>query len=109
MELIKLMAYYYDFDNLDFNKFKLCNFEELKIGDLVKTNTMTFSQKYMLREGYEDCNMTKIGILIKKDDLNPSLSTLYCYNFETEEFEVSILYRDVGSSGWITIEKYCDK
>ncbi len=108
MELIKNMAIYYDFDNLDLNKFKLCSFEELKVGDIVKTSTMTFSQKYMLWDGYEDCNMTKIGILLNKSKY-PGDSTLFKYNFESNEFEETILYRDVGSSGCVTIEKYIDK
>ena len=105
MELIKLMAIYYDLDNLNFNLFKSSSFEELKIGDIVKTSTMTYSQKYMLWDGYEDCNMTKIGILLTKSD-NPEESILFQYDFETEEFKETNLYRDLGSSGCVYIEKY---
>ncbi len=106
MEVIKQTACYHNFDNLDYKKFKLCNFEELKVGDIVKSTTMTYSQKYLMCEGYEDCNMTKIGVLLCKNDVNPENSIIYRYNFETEEFEDSILYRFLGSSGCVILEKY---
>jgi hypothetical protein len=74
-------------------------FDELEVGDIVKSITYTHSQKWMLREGYEEFNMVKIGILISKGD-NGEDSILL-----TEEGEMK-LYANPGSSGGIYLYRY---
>ena len=38
---------------------------DIKVGDRVKSTVWTFSQKYMLKQGYEEYNMTKEGIVVE--------------------------------------------
>ena len=106
MEIIKAVAQYCDFDNLQNDKFKYCDFKDLKIGDIVKTTTMTYSQKYLIWDGYEECNMVKVGIILHLNSDNPANSTIYKYDFENEEFTESNLYIELGTSGSVYIEKY---
>lgn len=80
-------------------------FMDLNEGDIVKSYTMTYSQKYF-KEGYEDYNTTKIGVLIKKDLDLPEFSTLYYHNYYDNSFEETKLYVDPGSSGIYVLYKY---
>jgi len=43
-------------------KWKLVDFDDIKVGDLIKATTLTNSQKYG-----DDYNKTRIGYLIKKN------------------------------------------
>jgi hypothetical protein len=105
--LIKDFAIYHDFDNLKHEKFMQVAFEDLKVGDIVKTITMTYSQKYILYEGYEEYNMEKIGILLEKNNNSNGSSRLYRYLYNEEDhFEETSLYTDPGTSGYFIIYKY---
>ncbi len=102
IQLRQIIYYYKKMEELDYSKFILVNFTDLKVGDLVKTVTMTYSQKYMLYEGYEEYNMTKIGYIKSLDNDSPAYSKMI--NYETEE-EMN-LYADPGTSGFVSIYKY---
>jgi hypothetical protein len=95
-----------DFDNLKHEKFMQVAFEDLKVGDIVKTITTTYSQKYILYEGYEEYNMVKIGIILEKNNENNGQSRLYRYLSEKNNFEETSLYADPGTSGYFIIYKY---
>jgi hypothetical protein len=94
----------YDMNNLDEGKFIPCSFDELKEGDIVRSITMTNSQKYF-KEGYEDYNMIKTGILIKKNTIFPENSILRMY-IEDNQVEEVVLYVDAGTSGYFSLYKY---
>ena len=94
----------YDFDNLVQEHFIQVPFEDLKVGDVVQTTTLTYSQKYTLYDIYEEYNMTKIGILLEKNMKYPGESRLYRYI--DGEFEETKLYADPGTSGFVSIYKY---
>jgi hypothetical protein len=90
--------------DLDDTKFVLCSFDELEEGKLVRSMTMTYSQKYFLKEGYEDYNMIKTGILIKKDLRAPYNSMVRIF---TDEGPINTyLYVDPGTSGCYSFYKY---
>jgi hypothetical protein len=83
----------------NYSDFEQCSFDEMKVGDIVSSWTMTNSQKYLFKEGFEEYNMEKKGILIKKNNDNPELSEIFQYDSKTDTFKVTNLYRDPGTSG----------
>ncbi len=105
-EYFKYFAEYYDFEKLLNDNFQQTSFNNLINGDIVKTTTMTYSQKYLLYDDYKDYNTTKMGVLIYKNNDDPSNSILYMYNYDTNNFIESKLYSDPGTSGCFFIEKY---
>jgi hypothetical protein len=92
-------------EELDYSKFVSVDFKDLKINDLVKTVTMTYSQKYMLYIGYEEYNMTKIGYIKSLNYENNSYSRII--DFEDKNKEMN-LYSDPGNSGFVSIYKYVE-
>ena len=90
-------------EELDDSKFVSVEFKDLKINDLVKTVTMTYSQKYMLYEGYEEYNMTKIGYIKSLDYENNGYSKII--DFEDKNKQMN-LYTDPGNSGFVWVYKY---
>ena len=85
-------------DNIHQN-FRDCSFDDLNEGDIVYSWTMTYSQKYLLKEEFKDYNMVKIGILLNKNYNNKELSIILKYDNETKVFTETNLYRDPGTSG----------
>jgi hypothetical protein len=72
--------------------------DELKLGDRVKSNVFTWSQKWMI-PGYEEYNMTKIGTIVR---LGESFFDTYIIDDENKEILLAV---DPGSSGGVSIEK----
>jgi len=103
MNFYKDMAYYCDFDIID--KFALTTFEDIQVGDIIMTQTTTYSQKYFDVPGYEDFNMTKIGILLEKNLQEPAKSIIYKYNKDKDDFEETNIYTDPMNSGYFLIYK----
>lgn len=103
---LKCLINKYDFNNLVQKYFIQVPFEDLKVGDIVQTTTITYSQKYTLYDGYEEYNMTKVGILLEKNMNNPGSSRLYRY--VDGVFEETNLFADPGTSGFVGIHKYFD-
>ena len=81
------------------------NHNDLQVGDVVKSEVYTYSQKWLLREGYEEVNMKKIGILINKDEEGDGeKSTLYiCDGINYKEMR---LYVNPYNSGFINLYRY---
>ena len=90
---------------VNLSQFIVCEFDDIHEGDIVMTVTMTHSQKYLLKEGYEDYNMIKYGILLQKDIINPEMSTLFRYDEYTRSFTMTNLYKNPGSSGTFILKK----
>ena len=74
------------------------NIEELKVGDRVRSNVFTNSQKWII-PGYEEYNMTKIGTIVR---LGESFFDTYIIDDENKEMVLAV---DPGSSGGVSIEK----
>ena len=72
--------------------------EELKVGDRVRSNVFTNSQKWII-PGYEQYNMTKIGTIVR---LGESFFDTYIIDDENKEMVLAV---DPGSSGGVSIEK----
>ena len=104
-ENLKKKAVNIDWKDIYDENFVETNFADLNEGDIVKSYTMTYSQKYF-REGYEDYNTTKKGVLIKKDIDSPEYSIIYYYNSYNNKYEESRFYADPGSSGIYVLYKY---
>jgi hypothetical protein len=81
------------------NTLVTCSFADLKQGDIVSSFTMTFSQKYFFKIGYEGYNMFKYGILINKNNEFPEESVLLQYDNNSGDFIETNLYSNPGSSG----------
>jgi hypothetical protein len=94
------------FANLENDKFKDCSFRGMKIGDIVASWTMTNSQKYIDKPGYEECNMIKYGMLLSKNEQDPSQSQILCYDKDKKRFHQTHFYFDVGTSGSVILMKY---
>jgi len=105
-ESLKKKAQSINWSEIYDDKFIETKFSDLNEGDIVKSYTMTYSQKWF-RDGYEDYNSTKRGILIKKDLDNPECSIIYNYN--NNNFEETRFYADPGSSGIYILYKYKDE
>jgi hypothetical protein len=71
---------------------------DIKIGDIVKSTVFTFSQKYLLYEGYAEYNCSKEGTVIKVGE------TFFNTIIITEEGDEIYLASDPGSSGDVIIE-----
>jgi len=106
-ESLKKKAHSINWNEISDENFVEAKFVDLKEGDIVKSYTMTYSQKYF-REGYEDYNTTKKGILIKKDSVVPEYSTIYYYDNYNNKYEESRFYADPGSSGIYVLYCYRD-
>lgn len=92
--------------NTNMQNFKDCRFEDLQVGDIVCSWTMTYSQKYLLKDGYEELNMTKYGILLNKDKINPENSEILQYDLIQNKLVITKLYKDPGTSGTYRCQKY---
>lgn len=111
MEVMKLTVCYYDWENIlsSYNNFVQVSFEELKHGDIVMSSTFTYSQKYLMVEGYEEYNCMKFGVLLEKDLTNPNKSLMYqILDSSGFDFVETNLYSNPGSSGGFTLYKYFD-
>jgi len=71
---------------------------DIKLGDRVKSTVWTFSQKYMLIEGYQEYNMTKEGIVIELG------KTFFDTYIEKDNGDKVLLAVDPGSSGVVSVE-----
>lgn len=91
--------------NAQSSDFEACGFDSLHEGDIVLSMTMTHSQKYVFKEGYEDYNMVKHGILLYKNMDDPEKSVLFRYDSETKSFTMTNLYKNPGSSGSFVLKK----
>ncbi len=89
----------------DPKNFVLCKFEDLEENDIVSSFTITYAQKYLIMEGYEEYNMFKYGILIYKNKEDPEKSILLTYDTNTKEFYTSNLYKNPGTSGSFYLKK----
>jgi hypothetical protein len=74
------------------------NISELNIGDIVRASVSTYSQKYMLYEGYEEYNCTKEGTIVKKGE------SFFDTIIITEDGDEMKLASDPGSSGYVIVE-----
>ena len=72
--------------------------EQLKVGDNVRSTVYTNSQKYMMWEGYEEYNCTKIGTIVFLGEC------FFTTKIKKEDGEVVFLAVDPGSSGGVSIE-----
>jgi hypothetical protein len=94
--------------NIDEQYFVSQWFRELQVGDIVSSSTMTYSQKYFDREGYEQYNMKKYGILLTKNEEYPQDSILLQYDSDSDSFVETNLYADPGTSGIVELQKYME-
>ena len=78
---------------------------EIKPGDLIQGTTMTNSQKYLMREGYEDCNAVKIGFVTSKK--HDEIYDIIIHNFAKNEQDKVVEW--VGTSGFSYVEKMNQK
>jgi hypothetical protein len=92
--------------NLKYDKFVSATFDELNVGDIVMSETMTFSQKYIFKEGCEEYNMKKYGILTEKNLETPGLSTIIIYDEIKNKFTETNLFANPGTSGYFSFRKY---
>lgn len=74
------------------------NINDLKIGHHVRGSVATYSQKYLMMEGYEKYNCTKEGTIIHKGKTFDSILII------TSEGKEEFLIADPGTSGYYTIE-----
>jgi hypothetical protein len=86
--------------------FKSAKFQDLEVGNIVLSTTMTNSQKYLEKNGFEQYNTTKIGILIYANVTNPEKSLIYTFDTKTNKFVRSVFYADPGTSGTVYLKKY---
>ena len=96
------------FKTLDFDKFQFCEFTELKIGDIVMSQTYTNSLKYLDKFGYEEYNMIKFGIFIEKNNEVNELSSILKYDKETDSFTRENLFSNPGTSGGYFFKRYVE-
>ena len=72
--------------------------DQLKLGDTVRSTVFTWSQKYMMWEGYEEYNCTKIGTIVFLGEC------FFTTRIKKEDGEEVFLAVDPGSSGGVSIE-----
>lgn len=72
--------------------------KDIKVGDIVKSTVGTFSQKYLLWEGYEEYNCSKEGTIIYVGE------SFFDTMIITEEGDETVLASDPGSSGYVYIQ-----
>jgi hypothetical protein len=73
------------------------SFNDIKIGDIVRVTVGTYSQKYLMWEGYEEYNCSKEGTIIYKGN------TIFNTIIITENGDEIIAASDPGSSGFVSI------
>ena len=71
---------------------------DIKIGDIVRATVGTYSQKYLVWEGYEQYNRTLEGTIVHKGQ------TFFDTIIITEDGDEMILASDPGSSGYVFVE-----
>jgi len=74
------------------------NIKDIKIGDVVRSTVGTYSQKYLLWEGYEEYNCSKEGTVIYVGE------TFFDTIIITKDGDETVLASDPGSSGYVCIE-----
>ena len=74
------------------------NMNDIKVGDYVRGTVATYSQKYLMQEGYEQYNRTLEGVIIHKGKTFDSIIII------TPEGDEEFLIADPGTSGYFTIE-----
>lgn len=90
----------------DDTNFVTCDFDKINEGDIVSSFTMTYSQKYFLKDGCGEFNMKKIGIMIKKNSDDPEESIILAYDPFTKTFFETNFYRSPGTSGSFILKKF---
>jgi hypothetical protein len=73
------------------------SFSDIKIGDIIRVTVGTYSQKYLMWEGYEEYNCSKEGTIIFKGN------TIFNTIIITENGDELIAASDPGSSGFVSI------
>jgi len=73
------------------------SFNDIKIGDIVRVTVGTYSQKYLMWEGYEEYNCSKEGTIIHKG------KTIFDTIIITESGDELTAASDPGSSGFVSI------
>jgi hypothetical protein len=73
------------------------SFNDIKIGDIVRVTVGTYSQKYLMWEGYEEYNCSKEGTIIHKGN------TIFNTTIIAENGDELIAASDPGSSGFVSI------
>jgi hypothetical protein len=101
-EILKSMSMEILSDN---KQFIYCCFNDLKIGDIVSSITFTNSQKWLSREGYDEYNMEKQGIMMQINTI-PEKSIIKRYDKYKNIFYDDIFYCDPGTSGGVIFKKY---
>ena len=77
------------------------NISEIFKGDLIRGETMTYSQKWLCDD---DCNKIKIGICIS--DNHKNIYEIQIMNLENFEIEFAVL--ELGTTGFSKLEKMKD-
>jgi hypothetical protein len=90
----------------DDEKLVICEFNEINDGDIISSFTITHSQKYLLKEGCEEYNMKKIGIMLRKNNDDPEESIIFAYDKITKTFFETNFYKNPGTSGCFILKKY---
>ncbi len=75
-----------------------CTIEDINVGDYVKATVGTYSQKYLMWEGYEEYNCSKEGTVIQKGN------TIFDTIIMTDDGDEMVLASDPGSSGYVYVE-----
>lgn len=76
----------------------MINIDDITVGDIVRSTVGTYSQKYLIREGYEEYNRTIQGTVVKKG------KTFFDTIIITEDGDELFLAVDPGSSGYYYVE-----
>lgn len=69
---------------------------DLKVGDYIFASTNTYSQKYTMRDGYEDYNATYQGTIIEIG------SDVCSIKIKLDDGTIRYAVQYVGDSGWHT-------
>ena len=72
--------------------------KDIKVGDIVRSIVGTYSQKYLVWEGYEEYNCSKEGTVVKVGE------TFFDTIIITEDGNEMVLASDPGSSGYVYVE-----
>lgn len=77
-------------------------YSDIKVGDYIQATTHTYSQKWTLREGFENCNATFVGrvVLLGSDPTEMVL--------QLDDNTQHLAVENVGSSGWHEFRKLCE-
>lgn len=87
------------------------NLSLLQQNSLVRGTTMTHSQKWLLRPGYEECNRVIYGLVTTTDikdiyDIEVKVCNINYYSDADNIPNYCRIVTDVGSSGWSTVELF---